>query len=1047
MWDRSQSRLFLLAGWMCMAGPASARAPQVEIVQETQDSDPALAVRPMHVSGTLQDTVWIADWSFENPIGRCVDDGWERVDLRTRNDGSNHWSVEEGYGNGTFAAVLRHHDLCWARDGYGNDWDQSVVLEYSGSGASLSCHIWSDSEGGFDTVTIEVDSLGLSPSRIDFQRNPITDDPSEFRQNLLSITGDNWSTGTTIQDLPLPDYGPGVHLVYIRFRSDGGYSDEDGSYPSAGNAGMVVDDIVITGDPSYAESFECGAGSCLDPRVHLSNTASAAQFGPFARLYPHVTDNDTCVENTTCAWLWSDPTLPAYFPDMAFGPFGRVVRNWLDDLIISPWVTLAPTSNLQSTMLSFRRFPGNPFGQSRIVQGWRVRSRLRIDNTDTLAPGDSIDCTTAWGHAANFQSLSTMAWQTSLFDMTPYIDAAAVAVQVSFRVTDWQWIGGIGPPATLNPGPGPYLDRVRIGHVALTGPLVLGYSSLSQAQDCLATVGDSTTPGTTVVPSTDRFGSCAFSSARTRISAGRLQPDDEIQLHLQDNRQLGGIDVKWYGTIVAGPHAGKAPAPYVVGTHGFFEVQAERTYPYSQYWLVDLDDTYFRGGDVLAYAWLATDAGGGWSSFPSGLAAAPTSIAAAEAATGGLFEVSFLPAIDWDPAYLARIAADPHGDLDPTPEETAASSQSHCILYYQHATNSRRSSQKTSFMYTLDALGYAGSYDVYDLQGGDYNSLLYNQLASRATLEQLTGYRLIVEDDGRSDLSPNIPDGSDDHRNRVDQAQFYRDWLARGGSSEAGIATWWILGQNTVFEKATNPLFAVDCGIASVATDPGLTLDPEVAGVMGFVFSNGAAASFAGERFQLGGACAGRRDYDAYTPGGTAVATHVYRSGSSLGPAAVILNSNATLGWNTIVMGFPWFDIGTPMGQVPGSPGRDLAQRILDAVLGDCAEPLDPTHVSPTPPAPPRATVLHANVPNPFNPTTQLSFDLAEPGRVQLEIYDVAGHRVRTLVDELMEAGFGHALLWNGLDDSGRRLPSGIYLARLRTASGPAATRRLVLLK
>ena len=66
-----------------------------------------------------------------------------------------------------------------------------------------------------------------------------------------------------------------------------------------------------------------------------------------------------------------------------------------------------------------------------------------------------------------------------------------------------------------------------------------------------------------------------------------------------------------------------------------------------------------RGGDVLLYFWLATDALGGVGSNPVGLRAVPASIEEAKERAGGLWEVSFLPKINWDPGYLERIAADP----------------------------------------------------------------------------------------------------------------------------------------------------------------------------------------------------------------------------------------------------------------------------------------------------------------------------------------------------------------------------------------------------
>jgi hypothetical protein len=96
--------------------------------------------------------------------------------------------------------------------------------------------------------------------------------------------------------------------------------------------------------------------------------------------------------------------------------------------------------------------------------------------------------------------------------------------------------------------------------------------------------------------------------------------------------------------------------------------------------------------------------------------------------------------------------------------------------------------------------------------------------------------------------------------------------------------------------------------------------------------------------------------------------------------------------------------------------------------------------------APPARTVLHQNVPNPFNPSTQIRFDLQRSTHVQLRVFDVAGRHVRTLVDADLEAGLGHGARWDGTDDAGVRMPSGVYLVRLTTPDISTA-RRLVLIE
>jgi plastocyanin len=92
-----------------------------------------------------------------------------------------------------------------------------------------------------------------------------------------------------------------------------------------------------------------------------------------------------------------------------------------------------------------------------------------------------------------------------------------------------------------------------------------------------------------------------------------------------------------------------------------------------------------------------------------------------------------------------------------------------------------------------------------------------------------------------------------------------------------------------------------------------------------------------------------------------------------------------------------------------------------------------------------RAEASLAVSPNPFNPRTTISFELPRPDHLLLEIYDAAGRQIATLVDRSLAAGT-HAISWDGRNDAGFDLPSGIYYARSRTGNG-SATARLVLIQ
>ena len=87
---------------------------------------------------------------------------------------------------------------------------------------------------------------------------------------------------------------------------------------------------------------------------------------------------------------------------------------------------------------------------------------------------------------------------------------------------------------------------------------------------------------------------------------------------------------------------------------------------------------------------------------------------------------------------------------------------------------------------------------------------------------------------------------------------------------------------------------------------------------------------------------------------------------------------------------------------------------------------------------------LGQNYPNPFNPSTIIPYQLPSPARVRLEVFNILGQRVATLVDGERPAGF-HTATWNATDASGRGVGSGVYLYRL-LGGGERLTRSMVLL-
>ncbi len=85
------------------------------------------------------------------------------------------------------------------------------------------------------------------------------------------------------------------------------------------------------------------------------------------------------------------------------------------------------------------------------------------------------------------------------------------------------------------------------------------------------------------------------------------------------------------------------------------------------------------------------------------------------------------------------------------------------------------------------------------------------------------------------------------------------------------------------------------------------------------------------------------------------------------------------------------------------------------------------------------------NHPNPFNPETTIEFSLKESGYVILEIYDVKGQKVKTLVNETIPAG-NHSVIWDGIDSNGSRVSSGIYFYKMKSGRYEKI-RKMILIK
>jgi len=83
----------------------------------------------------------------------------------------------------------------------------------------------------------------------------------------------------------------------------------------------------------------------------------------------------------------------------------------------------------------------------------------------------------------------------------------------------------------------------------------------------------------------------------------------------------------------------------------------------------------------------------------------------------------------------------------------------------------------------------------------------------------------------------------------------------------------------------------------------------------------------------------------------------------------------------------------------------------------------------------PATFALSQNYPNPFNPTTNISFQLPKEIKVQLKVYDQLGRKVRTLVNNQVYQAGSHSVTWDGRNERGRKVASGMYIYKIKAGS------------
>ncbi|MCB1161081.1 T9SS type A sorting domain-containing protein [bacterium] len=1031
--------LAILLGLLALALPlqAAARPAALDVRDHLQLDGPAKEFAP--AVSTRADTLFLfaasgpgsfgspgtdaRGFTFDDGAGGPATAGWTPVDL-TVQDGS-WWHLEDaglvdGHGTDMSAAgqpwtagdAVNDYALWCGRSsvcgwihgtGYGNDWQQYVAVAQSGFSDSLRVNFAynSDFEGDtydFFTVEIEVDGQAQEVYRLDVSGE-------QTYQDL----------GVTIHAADFP--GGSFGDVLFHFQSDGGWSDQDGSFVTdIGAVWLDNVELVADGVTTLQADFESGV---VPAEFAFTVPAGAGSFG---QLYSSLFSEDICVVNSTYAWAFFDlnTTNPEYpIPVTAYGP------PYIDTAVRSPVLdsahhagdpngvplSITPSTQVNLEYLVYLDMPLN----SLIFEKWGISAVT----AELPCPGDFADDQVSYygDDKIWFPADRNITLEVAQSANGGTITGLMVQLRAVDRCPVWCNQNGDGTGHT----PAPYYDNVQLKVIdasavawnvdqfrrfqdnfpdAGTGKVRIDNSDdIAPQGSSTLVIGDSTV----VELNMDLAGGIATNASNP---TGENRPEFYCWFRVVDGPHAGSVDPAMGDPDdsdgIWSPHVGTASFNGITFNALLADSASYQGTVSPGSFAFDFNDEYFEAGDVIEFFYRAESGTGIIETRPRYATATNPLLRA-------YYTVRCLPTAGVTMLYCEdNIGDKPWWD--------------------------------EAFRYN----GYS-TYDVYTTQAP--SSGLNNGLSGRAEQGDIDQYHVIVWD------SSNLPAYTFSNalpEDKTFDTVLLDDWL----SNSSHDTFLWALGCEIANDLGNSESFlSTDLG-ASLLFD-GQYID-DVTGVkVPKVYATHPALEWLGASptFWVDGGCPSVENFSVIgVNGALAQESHAWENDGGTGAVAGIYNRDpdgngsptSPAGHNnrTLLNPFGYFqiwDAGYGLAQ-----GVDYSRKMVGDVLANLAS-YQPDTAPDAADDVPAYTSLQGNYPNPFNPTTSIRFGLAEDAQVNLAVYDLSGRRVRLLASARMEAG-QHEIVWDGRDDGGAKLASGVYFSRL-LAGDYSESQKMVLLK
>ena len=981
----------LLAAGTAIAADLPARQPVSESPLHFGGSAAKAVVDTVTLMGPYGQYPYRGDFETADamPGGNgLLPDGWTSVDWTAP---TNHWHVDTynnpGTGNGAWCGDIAYGS-CNGTDpagGYGNSFYDVLEFRKAVAGAAtvrVRAKLRYDSEPGYDFMMLQRRTAAAP----EFE-------PVSGGQGLTWDGQGNATVDYTFSYAAAERLGGTDIAIAFVFDSDGGWSDSDCLWPTAG-AG-TVDDLIVTVTAgtvtTYTEDFEDGV---IGP--DWSKTPGVG-VGDFARVWTGLCEDDPCAGNNSkqvafidfYPGLWTVPPPPAgcgvVNPNGGFLGTNYNIYN----AVQSPVMTL-PGGDVDDLTLAFDVYQNEwnyGIDAPGIMWFWSVRS----------CAGGSIDQAT-WVDR-NFVYYGGPEYKRMVRPLGDLLVPDAVAMQVAFGV----WQGAHWPGTYYGGTSAPYFDNIRVQAHPSAGPRIV-ISETRLANDGFPASGalDLANLGANSV----RFDMAANIAFRTHL---RNDPGDSIWIEVtpRSGATLDAPVMHWtlarqnplfdpYRALPPGPVTGR------VTRAATGAVVANR-------WNFDLPDTgMLFPGDVLQYYFSATDHRGG----DARTSTAPIDLAGfgdpEPQAWPGLYTVRCLPSLGADGSQPSLLFWNDQGFRGGEDEWFGA----------------------------LKAAGLVPGvdYDVFTTHAP--SSGVGNGLGGRASVAQVAGYADLLYTAG--DLgSPTLSNG-DFGSDPGNDLALVNGWLALGGRDLL------LTGDDLASSLYTSGTAARDflAGPMGVQWQDGDVRDNiggQVAPQVVAIADNPVFGPTTG--WLLYGGCPVFNDFDALTTqsGAARLAQFTSADGATTPypQAASILNqpgTNRVISLNHDLMYIMSWDKYTGYEAARDHVLADIL-RYFDAIV-----PGGPVGVPAV--AVPLAVVAR---PNPFNPAVTLRYTLPRQGAVTMKVYDARGSLVRTLLDGNVEQTAG-VVVWDGSDESGRGVSSGLYFVETR-ADGQVDVRKVTMLK